>query len=66
MFTVIESSLNNIVFVLLFLMNVCQMKGNVIFFFLPRLQELIKLRNLEQKHKPMKSLLLDIDFRLGF
>ncbi|XP_008322197.1 rRNA N(6)-adenosine-methyltransferase ZCCHC4 [Cynoglossus semilaevis] len=29
----------------------------------PRLQELIKLRNLEQKHKPMKSLLLDIDFR---
>ncbi|AWP00587.1 putative zinc finger CCHC domain-containing protein 4 [Scophthalmus maximus] len=29
----------------------------------PRLQELIKLRNLEQKHEPMKSLLLDIDFR---
>ncbi|TDG99996.1 hypothetical protein EPR50_G00200220 [Perca flavescens] len=29
----------------------------------PRLQELIKLRNLDQKHKPMKSLLLDIDFR---
>uniref|UniRef100_A0A3Q3X8E1 GRF-type domain-containing protein n=1 Tax=Mola mola TaxID=94237 RepID=A0A3Q3X8E1_MOLML len=29
----------------------------------PRLQELIKLRNLEQKHKQMKSLLLDIDFR---
>lgn len=29
----------------------------------PRLQELIKLRNLEQKHQPMKSLLLDIDFR---
>ncbi len=29
-----------------------------------RLQELIKLRNLEQKHEPMKSLLLDIDFRL--
>ncbi|XP_058480172.1 rRNA N6-adenosine-methyltransferase ZCCHC4 [Solea solea] len=29
----------------------------------PRLQELIKLRNLEQQHEPMKSLLLDIDFR---
>ncbi|KAM9425605.1 rRNA N(6)-adenosine-methyltransferase ZCCHC4 isoform 2-T2 [Pholidichthys leucotaenia] len=29
----------------------------------PRLHELIKLRNLEEKHKPMKSLLLDIDFR---
>ncbi|XP_075890019.1 rRNA N(6)-adenosine-methyltransferase ZCCHC4 [Nelusetta ayraudi] len=29
----------------------------------PRLQELIKLRNLEQKHERMKSLLLDIDFR---
>merc|ERR1719357_1913406 len=29
----------------------------------PRLQELIKLRNVEQKHEPMKSLLLDIDFR---
>ncbi|XP_062300814.1 rRNA N6-adenosine-methyltransferase ZCCHC4 [Scomber scombrus] len=29
----------------------------------PRLHELIKLRNLEQKHEPMKSLLLDIDFR---
>lgn len=29
----------------------------------PRLQELIKLRNLEQIHKPMQSLLLDIDFR---
>ncbi|KAL6118944.1 zcchc4 [Pungitius sinensis] len=29
----------------------------------PRLQELIKLRNLEQKHEQMKSLLLDIDFR---
>ncbi|XP_033465641.2 rRNA N(6)-adenosine-methyltransferase ZCCHC4 isoform X2 [Epinephelus lanceolatus] len=29
----------------------------------PRLQELIKLRNLEQNHEPMKSLLLDIDFR---
>lgn len=29
-----------------------------------RLQELIKMRNLEQKHEPMKSLLLDIDFRL--
>ncbi|XP_022603597.1 zinc finger CCHC domain-containing protein 4 [Seriola dumerili] len=29
----------------------------------PRLQELIKLRNLEQKHEPMKTLLLDIDFR---
>ncbi|XP_068455737.1 rRNA N6-adenosine-methyltransferase ZCCHC4 [Clinocottus analis] len=29
----------------------------------PRLQELIKLRNLEQKQEPMKSLLLDIDFR---
>lgn len=29
-----------------------------------RLQELIKLRNLEQKNEPMKSLLLDIDFRL--
>lgn len=28
-----------------------------------RLQELIKLRNLEQKHERMKSLLLDIDFR---
>lgn len=28
-----------------------------------RLQELIKVRNLEQKHEPMKSLLLDIDFR---
>lgn len=28
-----------------------------------RLQELIKMRNLEQKHEPMKSLLLDIDFR---
>lgn len=28
-----------------------------------RLQELIQLRNLEQKHQPMKSLLLDIDFR---
>lgn len=28
-----------------------------------RLQELIELRNLEQKHEPMKSLLLDIDFR---
>ncbi|XP_036002077.1 rRNA N6-adenosine-methyltransferase ZCCHC4 [Fundulus heteroclitus] len=29
----------------------------------PRLQELIKLRNLEQKQEPMQSLLLDIDFR---
>ncbi|XP_041842374.1 rRNA N6-adenosine-methyltransferase ZCCHC4 [Melanotaenia boesemani] len=29
----------------------------------PRLQELIKLRNLEPKHQEMKSLLLDIDFR---
>ncbi|KAM4714269.1 rRNA N(6)-adenosine-methyltransferase ZCCHC4 [Anableps anableps] len=29
----------------------------------PRLQELIKLRNLEQKQEVMKSLLLDIDFR---
>ncbi|XP_003458875.1 rRNA N(6)-adenosine-methyltransferase ZCCHC4 isoform X2 [Oreochromis niloticus] len=29
----------------------------------PRLQELIKLRNLEQKLEPIKSLLLDIDFR---
>uniref|UniRef100_UPI0037E9AA80 rRNA N6-adenosine-methyltransferase ZCCHC4 n=1 Tax=Semicossyphus pulcher TaxID=241346 RepID=UPI0037E9AA80 len=29
----------------------------------PRLQELIKLRNLEQKDEQMKSLLLDIDFR---
>ncbi|KAG7221526.1 hypothetical protein INR49_017182 [Caranx melampygus] len=29
----------------------------------PRLQELIKLRSLEQKHEPMKTLLLDIDFR---
>ncbi|XP_029382318.1 rRNA N(6)-adenosine-methyltransferase ZCCHC4 isoform X2 [Echeneis naucrates] len=29
----------------------------------PRLQELIKLRNLEKKHEPVKSLLLDIDFR---
>ncbi|XP_056156557.1 rRNA N6-adenosine-methyltransferase ZCCHC4 [Lampris incognitus] len=29
----------------------------------PRLQELIRLRNLEGKHEPMKSLLLDIDFR---
>ncbi|KAL3046761.1 rRNA N6-adenosine-methyltransferase ZCCHC4 [Trematomus bernacchii] len=29
----------------------------------PRLQELITLRNLEGKHEPMKSLLLDIDFR---
>ncbi|XP_072233079.1 rRNA N6-adenosine-methyltransferase ZCCHC4 [Leuresthes tenuis] len=29
----------------------------------PRLQELIKLRNLEQKHEQMRSLLLDIDFR---
>lgn len=28
-----------------------------------RLQELIKMRNLEQTHEPMKSLLLDIDFR---
>ncbi|KAM3857832.1 rRNA N(6)-adenosine-methyltransferase ZCCHC4 [Diretmus argenteus] len=31
----------------------------------PRLQELIKLRNLEGKHQPMKSLLLDIDFRFA-
>ncbi|CAB1414006.1 unnamed protein product [Pleuronectes platessa] len=31
----------------------------------PRLQELIKLRNLEQNHEPMKSLLLDIDFSLS-
>ncbi|XP_069015204.1 rRNA N6-adenosine-methyltransferase ZCCHC4 [Embiotoca jacksoni] len=31
----------------------------------PRLQELIKLRNQEQKQEPMKSLLLDIDFRYG-
>ncbi|KAM6908873.1 rRNA N(6)-adenosine-methyltransferase ZCCHC4 [Xenentodon cancila] len=29
----------------------------------PRLQELIKLRNLERKHEPTRSLLLDIDFR---
>ncbi|XP_062240333.1 rRNA N6-adenosine-methyltransferase ZCCHC4 [Platichthys flesus] len=29
----------------------------------PRLHELIKLRNLEQNQEPMKSLLLDIDFR---
>lgn len=29
----------------------------------PRLQELIRLRNLVQKQEPMKSLLLDIDFR---
>uniref|UniRef100_A0A673B9E8 GRF-type domain-containing protein n=1 Tax=Sphaeramia orbicularis TaxID=375764 RepID=A0A673B9E8_9TELE len=29
----------------------------------PRLQELIKLRNLEKKDDPMRSLLLDIDFR---
>ncbi|XP_028285367.1 rRNA N(6)-adenosine-methyltransferase ZCCHC4 [Parambassis ranga] len=29
----------------------------------PRLQELIRLRNLEKKNEPMKSLLLDIDFR---
>ncbi|XP_070710678.1 rRNA N6-adenosine-methyltransferase ZCCHC4 [Pempheris klunzingeri] len=29
----------------------------------PRLHELIKLRSLEQQHEPMKSLLLDIDFR---
>ncbi|KAM4612034.1 rRNA N(6)-adenosine-methyltransferase ZCCHC4 isoform 2-T2 [Polymixia lowei] len=29
----------------------------------PRLQELIKLRNLEGKHEPMQSLLLDIDIR---
>lgn len=29
----------------------------------PRLQELIKLRNLEPKHQKMESLLLDIDFR---
>lgn len=29
----------------------------------PRLQELIKLRNLEPKHEPMKSLLLDMDLR---
>ncbi|KAM8900529.1 rRNA N(6)-adenosine-methyltransferase ZCCHC4 isoform 2-T8 [Spinachia spinachia] len=29
----------------------------------PRLQELIKLRNLEQKHEQMKSLLLDMDYR---
>lgn len=29
----------------------------------PRLQELIKVRNLEEKHEPMKSLLLDIDLR---
>ncbi|KAM8900532.1 rRNA N(6)-adenosine-methyltransferase ZCCHC4 isoform 5-T11 [Spinachia spinachia] len=28
-----------------------------------RLQELIKLRNLEQKHEQMKSLLLDMDYR---
>lgn len=31
--------------------------------FSNRLLELIKLRNLEQKHKPIKCLLLDIDFR---
>uniref|UniRef100_A0A667YWM5 rRNA N(6)-adenosine-methyltransferase ZCCHC4 n=1 Tax=Myripristis murdjan TaxID=586833 RepID=A0A667YWM5_9TELE len=29
----------------------------------PRLQELIKMRNLDGKHETMKSLLLDIDFR---
>ncbi|XP_030630024.1 rRNA N(6)-adenosine-methyltransferase ZCCHC4 [Chanos chanos] len=29
----------------------------------PRLHELIKLRNSEGKHEPVKSLLLDIDFR---
>ncbi|CAG5929584.1 unnamed protein product [Menidia menidia] len=29
----------------------------------PRLQELIKLRNMEQKYQQMKTLLLDIDFR---
>lgn len=29
----------------------------------PRLHELIKVKNLEKKDKPMKSLLLDIDFR---
>ncbi|XP_068164429.1 rRNA N6-adenosine-methyltransferase ZCCHC4 isoform X2 [Antennarius striatus] len=29
----------------------------------PRLQELIKLRNLQQKRPPVRSLLLDIDFR---
>ncbi|XP_037538011.1 rRNA N6-adenosine-methyltransferase ZCCHC4 [Nematolebias whitei] len=29
----------------------------------PRLHELIKLRNLEQNQEPMRSLLLDIDFR---
>ena len=41
---------------------------NIVFIMIAglcvRLQELIKLRNLEQKHEPMKSLLLDIDFRL--
>uniref|UniRef100_A0A3Q3AXK3 rRNA N(6)-adenosine-methyltransferase ZCCHC4 n=1 Tax=Kryptolebias marmoratus TaxID=37003 RepID=A0A3Q3AXK3_KRYMA len=37
--------------------------GKVLCVGAPRLQELIKLRNLEQKQKPMKSLLLDIDFR---
>ncbi|XP_071397832.1 rRNA N6-adenosine-methyltransferase ZCCHC4 [Centroberyx affinis] len=36
---------------------------NVLCVGTPRLQELIKLRNLEGKHEPMKSLLLDIDFR---
>ncbi|XP_061565864.1 rRNA N6-adenosine-methyltransferase ZCCHC4 [Cololabis saira] len=29
----------------------------------PRLQELIKLRNLDRNHQPMRSLLLDIDYR---
>ncbi|XP_068611881.1 rRNA N6-adenosine-methyltransferase ZCCHC4 [Brachionichthys hirsutus] len=37
--------------------------GKVLCVGTPRLQELIKLRNREQKHKPMRSLLLDIDFR---
>ncbi|MED6266060.1 hypothetical protein CHARACLAT_031804 [Characodon lateralis] len=29
-----------------------------------RLQELIRLRNVEQKHEPLQSLLLDIDLRI--
>ncbi|XP_028998595.1 rRNA N6-adenosine-methyltransferase ZCCHC4 [Betta splendens] len=37
--------------------------GKVLCVGTPRLVELIKLRNLEQKHKPIKCLLLDIDFR---
>lgn len=35
----------------------------MVVFVSARLQELIKLRNLEPKHEPMKSLLLDMDLR---